>query len=112
MKNKYLIGNIFEDDLIHRKIKTNPELIFKELERLKIENNQLQQQADIVSMISDLKQDLKPVIKFHNSVTELEPEPKKKRISSKKREKLEVEAHLNEVNKALYAEWVKGVSSP
>lgn len=55
----YLVGNIFEDDFLQRKIKTNHELIFKELERLKIENNLLHEKSDIIRMVADLTTTIK-----------------------------------------------------
>ena len=57
--NLYLIGNIFEDDFHQRKIKTNPELIFKELERLRIENNLLHEKSDVIKMVADLTTTIK-----------------------------------------------------
>ena len=74
MKKTYLIGNIFEDDFHQRKIKTNPNLIFRELERLKIENNLLHEKSDIIKMVAELtttikevKEDFKPLKKALNT---------------------------------------------
>jgi len=71
--NLYLTGNIFENDFLERKIRTNPDLIFKEVERLRIENNSLHEKADITKMVSELKttikevkEDLKPLKKALN----------------------------------------------
>ncbi|WP_421944353.1 hypothetical protein [Pedobacter sp.] len=66
---------------------------------------------DIKNLLQGLKSDLQPVIKFHNSITK-ESKPVKKRISKKKKEQLEIEQHLKELNDGIYKEWVKRVDTP
>lgn len=65
--NLYLIGNIFEDDRIQRKIKTSPELIFAELERLRIENNILSRKEN-ESGIDSIKQMVSQLLISQNTV--------------------------------------------
>ncbi|MFW0718688.1 hypothetical protein [Pedobacter sp. N23S346] len=74
MKKTYLVGNIFEDDFLQRKIKTNPDLIFRKLERLRIENNLLHEKSDVIKMVAELtttmnevKEDFKPLKKALNT---------------------------------------------
>ena len=54
MKNNYLVNNIFENDLLLRQMEKNPELVLQQIERLKIENNQFQQQATFATMAKQL----------------------------------------------------------
>lgn len=63
------------------------------------------------TLIEGLKLDLQPVIKFHSSVPK-ELEPVKKRLSKKKKDQLEIEQHLKELNSGIYKEWVKGANTP